>query len=67
MQEIIWTYCFSTFATFNTQPLWILIQGQEQSQESHYIQPSNLSSAFSNIFHDNPYDLYFLGLFGTMT
>ena len=32
---------------FNTQPLWILIQGWEQGQESHYIQPSNLSSALS--------------------
>ena len=45
MPEIIWTCCFSRFAIFNTQPLWILIQGREQGQESHYIKPSNLSSA----------------------
>ena len=30
---------------FNTQPLWILIQGWDRGQESHYIQPSDLSSA----------------------
>ena len=41
----IWTCCFSTFEIFNTQPLWILNQGWEQGQVSHYIQPSNLSSA----------------------
>ena len=33
------------YCIFNTQPLWILIKGWEQIQESHYIQPSNLSSA----------------------
>ena len=45
--EIVYNKCqnLSTFAIFNTQPLWILIQGWEQGQESHYIQPSNLSSA----------------------
>ena len=43
--KLIWTCCFSTFEILNTQPLWILIQGWEQDQESHYIQPSNLSSA----------------------
>ena len=46
MPKIIWTCCFATLAIFNTQPLWILIQGWEQGQESHYIQPSNLSRAF---------------------
>ena len=35
----------TTFAIFNTQPLWILIQGWEQGKKSHYIQPSNLSGA----------------------
>ena len=45
----------------------IINQGWEQGQESHYIQPSNLSSAFSNIFLKNPYNLYSLGLFDTMT
>ena len=42
MPKIIWTYCFSTFAIFYTQPLWTLIQGWEQSQESQYSQPNNL-------------------------
>ena len=45
MTKNIWTYCFPTFGIFNTQPLWLLIQGWEKGQESHYIQPSNLSSA----------------------
>ena len=36
---------FLNFAILNTQPLWILILGWEQGQESRYIQPSNLSSA----------------------
>ena len=45
MPKSIWTCCYSTFAIFNTQPLWILIQGQEHGQESHCIQPSNLSGA----------------------
>ena len=51
MPKIIWTCCFSTFAIFNAQPLWILIQGWKQGQESHYIQPSNLSSALSLPMH----------------
>ena len=38
-------YCFSTFAIFNTQPLWMLIQGRKEGQENHYIQPNNFSSA----------------------
>ena len=45
MPKNIWTFCFSTFAMSNTQPLWILIQYWKQGQESHYIQPCNLSSA----------------------
>ena len=49
MPKLIWTCCFSTFEIFNKQPLWILIQGWEQGQESHYIQPSNLSSALESI------------------
>jgi len=44
MPKLIWTCCFSSFENVNTQPL--LIQGWEQGQKSHYIQPSNLSSAF---------------------
>ena len=38
------------FGIFNTQSLWILIQGWEQGQESHYIQPSNLSIALLDTF-----------------
>ena len=34
------------FDIFNTQPLWI--RGWDQGQESHYIQPSHLSSALIN-------------------
>ena len=45
MPKIIWKCCFSTFAIFNIQPLWILIQGWKQGKEGHYIQPINLSSA----------------------
>ena len=32
-----------------SKPLWLLIQGWEQGQQSHYIQPSNLSSALEHI------------------
>ena len=38
---------FLNFAILNTQPLWILILGWEQGQESRYIQPSKLSSALN--------------------
>ena len=31
------TQCFSTFAIFSMQPLWILIQGWKRSKDSHYI------------------------------
>ena len=43
MPKIIWTRHISIFEIFNTQPLWI--QDWKQGQESHHIQPSNLSSA----------------------
>ena len=33
-----------------TQTLWILIRGWKQGQESHYIQPNNLSSALIVLF-----------------
>ena len=46
MPKIIWT-C-STFDIFDIQLLWILIQCREQGQESHYIQPSNLSSTLTS-------------------
>ena len=44
MPENIWTCFFLTFAISNTQTL-LLIQGWEQGKQSHYIQPSNISSA----------------------
>ena len=53
MPKIIWTHYFSTYAIFNPQPVWILIQGWNQGQESHYIQPSNLSSALMLTLHEN--------------
>ena len=62
MPKIIWT-CFFNLCG------WILIQGWKQGPESHYIQPSNLSSAsriinkwtiwFINIFYNVIYRLYF--------
>jgi hypothetical protein len=45
MQKIIWTTDSQLLQIFNTQSFWILIQGWEKGQESHYIQHCNLSSA----------------------
>ena len=57
----------SPFEIFKIQPLWILIQGWEQGQESHYIQPSTLFSAllkmyllsFIHVIHCQPLVIFF--------